>query len=350
LRILGDQNRVIENFIRDSDTVVSELADHRGEVSRWVREAGNTAQISATRSAEIRQGFRRLPTFLAELRPTMARLEDLIDAQTPLLGDLRHAAPSLTTFFERLGPFSQASRPALRGLGAASRAGTKAFREGAQEITELGRLAPKTKPTFKPLRQWLQSMDDRRRAIEPDPRAKASAPPPPDPTAIGRDGGFTGLEAPWNYFFWQTLSLNGVGDFGHYLRLGVTINDCSPVRNSPPRTEADRQLFRKCNQWLGPNQPGVTTPDFTLNGPRMRQLRRDAARPPARVGERRHAGQPEAAPLPGQRDISKPQVVLPPDVRRLIDKLAPKGRARLPVPSAPAPGSDEQLLDFLLGS
>ena len=353
LHILGNQNQVIENFIRDSDTVVGELANRRTEVSRWVREAGNTAAISATRSQAIREGFRRLPTFLGELRPTMARLEDLIDAQRPLLGDLRRASPSLTTFFTRLGPFSQASRPALKSLGGAAQVGTQAFRAGGRAIAELNALAPKAKPTFKPLRQFLQTMDDRRRAIENDPRAKAAAPPAPDPTAIPKSGGFTGLEALWDYPFWQTLSLNGVNDFGHYLRLGVTLNDCSLFRNSPPRTEADRQLFRKCNQWLGPNQPGVTTPDFTHDPARLRQLQHEARQPARHVGERRSAGQPDAARLPGQRDISKPQIVLPPKVKRLLDGLSPARKRRLPSPpSLPStdPRSGQDLLDFLLGS
>ena len=61
LQILGNQNRIIENFIRDSDTVVGALNDNRRDVVRFVREAGDTAEISATRQAAIREGFRRLP-------------------------------------------------------------------------------------------------------------------------------------------------------------------------------------------------------------------------------------------------------------------------------------------------
>jgi ABC-type transporter Mla subunit MlaD len=353
LRILGNQNRVIESFIADSDTVIGELNGNRSDVVRWVQEAGDAAEISATRANDIRRGFHRLPTFLAELRPTMARTEELIDAQRPLLGDLRRAAPSLTTFFTRLGPFSEASRPALRSLGQASEAGSRAFRKGSEEVSELVRLAPQAPPTFKPLRQWFQSMDDRRRAIEDDVRAKNSAPPPPDPTAITGSGGFTGLEAPWNYFFWQTLALNGVDDVGHYLRNGLTANDCSPQRNSPPQpgNAADKQLFEKCNSWMGPNQPGITTPDFTRSSSRLRQLQRDSSRPAARAGERRQAGQPEAGPRPGQRDISKPQIVLPPGVRDLLNPRKPTERPGVPLPSAPTdPRSADQLLDFLLGS
>jgi ABC-type transporter Mla subunit MlaD len=359
LRILGDQNRVIENFIRDSDTVIGELNGNRRDVVRWVQEAGDASEISATRSQAIREGFRRLPTFLAELRPTMARLEDLIDAQSPLLGELRAASPSLTTFFRRLGPFSQASRPALRSLGESAEVGTRAFREGAQEINELSELAPKAQPTFKPLRQFLQTADDRRRAIDKnDNRAVVGGPPAPDPTHInaGDKKGFTGLESFWNYPFWQGQSINGYDNVGHLLRVTIFGDpDCAELQTDlrPNERPEDKEVFDKCSQWLGPNLPGITSPDFTTNPATTARLQRESAKPAREIGERRQSGQPEAGPLPGQRDISKPQVTLPPRVRELIDQLAPKkgGRSLPSVPQVGAdPSTDQGLLDFLLGS
>ena len=157
LRILGDQNEVIQNFITDSDTVVSELEKNKRDVVRWVREAGDAAEISATRRNELRANFRRFPEFLDELRPTMARLGELADEQTPLMADLRRAAPDLDTFFTRVGPFSEASRPAVRSLGEAGEVGTRAFREGRQEIAELRTLAAGAPAMAKPLRQFLQT-------------------------------------------------------------------------------------------------------------------------------------------------------------------------------------------------
>ena len=88
------------------------------------------------------------------------------------------------------------------------------------------------------------------------------------------------------------------------------------------------------------------------------------------MGEQRGEGQPEAGPLPGQRDLSKPQIVLPPDVQQLLDSLSPRQLRRLrrddpkpgelrrrleeiapPQAPAPAPLDDQttgQLLDYLL--
>jgi ABC-type transporter Mla subunit MlaD len=375
LKILGDQNQVIENFIRDSDTVVAELEANKRDVARWVVEAGNAAEISATRREDIARGFRRLPRFLDELRPTMRRLGELADEQTPLLTELQRAAPDLDTFFSRLGPFSKASRPALRALGKSSLRGTQAFREGKSEVATLKALAPEAPPTFKPLRQFTDAMDERRRATEIDSRAKVGGPPSPDPTAIpaSGSGGFTGWESLWNYFYWQTLSINGYDDVGHILRASLTVpGDCAELHSSVDPKSA---TFRNCSQWLGPDLPGITTRDFSdgsapsFGGSTTgASSRGETRRRTTRVGERRAPGEPDAGPLPGQRDISKPQYALPPALQQLIDRLGgqqqlpklpgaklPQNAPKLPegVPQAPqgAPqtdGQSNQLLDFLL--
>ena len=186
LRILGNQNRTIENFIRDSDTVVSALEARKQEVTRWIDEAGDTAEITATRRNELASTFNKLPGFLDELDPTMKRLGQLTDEQIPLLADAQRAAPSLDTFLTRLGPFAQASRPAIRSLGNASEKGTRAFKRGSEEVAELKRLGAQAAPTAKPLAQFLDSLDDRRRAIDTDPRGKVGAPPAGDASNRGR--------------------------------------------------------------------------------------------------------------------------------------------------------------------
>jgi virulence factor Mce-like protein len=328
LKILGDQNQVIQDFITDSDTVLRELAANKRDVARWVEEAGRTAEISASRREQLRQTFAKLPTFLDELRPTMVRLGELADEQTPLLADMQRAAPSLDEFFTRLGPFSEASRPAIDSLGETSKVSTRAFRKGKQEVALLRDLAPEAQPTFKPIRQFLQTSDDRGRALEDDPRSVNGSPPAPDPTAIREGGptGFTGLEALWNYFFWQSLSINGYDDISHQLRVAITESKCGELHTEFDLSNPeDKKEFEECSQWLGPNLPGITTPDFTEGAS---SAQRD--QPASRVGERRAAGQPDAGPLPGQRDISRPQITLPPDLQRLVDELAPKEREDLP--------------------
>src|SRR3954452_1259452 len=264
LKILGRQNEVIKNFITNSDIVVKQLAAKKKDVAAWVKSAGHTAEVSATRQAALREQWKQFPRFLSELQPTMAQLGQLADEQTPLLRQVRQTTPQLKQFFADLGPFSEASRPSIRSLGQAAKIGNKAFKESRQEIAELNALAVNVPSAAKQTRQFRQSFDDRNRSIEPDDRAKDTAPPAPDPTAYKAGQGFTGFESLLNYVYWQTLALNPYDQLGHLLRVVLFVNSCSAFQTGPV-TDSNKDLFANCNSWLGPYQPGVTAPDPTDN-------------------------------------------------------------------------------------
>jgi phospholipid/cholesterol/gamma-HCH transport system substrate-binding protein len=278
LEVLGRQTDTIERFVTDADTVVAALERRKTDVTRFVREAGETAEISASRRAELGRAFDRLPAFLAELEPYMGRLEELAGAQIPVLRNLQAASRDLDVFLTRVQPFADEAQPAFEALGEASVVGRRAVRDTDEEIRELRRLAVDAPGFAKPLRQLLQTIDDRSRAVEPDARAAATDPPAGDKTHIpdGRSGGFTGMEAIWNYFYWQALSTNNLDSVGKVLRLGVLVNECTPYATKP--SEA---LLEECTQALGPTQPGVTTPDPTRTGPQSGQ------EPPAASTRRR---------------------------------------------------------------
>jgi phospholipid/cholesterol/gamma-HCH transport system substrate-binding protein len=263
LRILGRQTKTIQKFIGDAHTVIGALENRKQDVVRFVREAGRTAEISASRREDLGKTFHLLPAFLAELEPYMNRLGDLTQAQTPVLRNLQSASGELDTFLTRLRPFAEEGTPAFRALGDMSVVGKRAVRKTTAEVNELRRLAKDAPGFAKPLRQFLQTIDDRKRAVEPDRRASATGPPAGDKThtTSSRDG-FTGMEALWNYFFWQTLSSNPLDDIGHVLRLSIVVN---PVCGSY-QVKPSSQVIAQCNQFLGPTQPGVTTADPTRSG------------------------------------------------------------------------------------
>jgi ABC-type transporter Mla subunit MlaD len=263
LRVLGDQNRVIQDFIVDSDTVVRELEARKTEVSRWIAETGRTAQISADRKREIEANFRELPPFFEELEDYMVRLGEFSDAQVPTLVDLRRAAPELETTFRELGPFAAASRPAIRSLGELGDTGRQAIGESREEIDQVRILARDVPRLATPLRQFLQTADDRARSSEDDPEAEETAPPAPDKTAYKDGQGFTGFESFLNYFYFQALTLNGFDDVSHFLRIQFFIDpDCSNYETDPSQRKIDQ-----CSQQLGPYTPGVGgDPDPTETG------------------------------------------------------------------------------------
>jgi virulence factor Mce-like protein len=279
LRVLGRQTATIRRLISDGDRAVGALADRRRDVSAFVREAGRTAEVGASRRDDLARTFNRLPLFLAELRPYVGRLGELATAQVPLLRNLQASSDELDTFLLRLRPFATEGTPALEALGDAAGEGVRAVRETQDDVEELRLLAQDAPGLAKPLRQFLQTIDDRARGVESDPRAVATDPPPGDKTHIsGSEGGFTGMEAVWNYFYWQALSTNALDNVGHVLRLSVLVGPCGSYQ--VVRDATNRASFDQCRQWLGPFQPGINAPDPTRrSGPPQPTGSRPAAPP-----------------------------------------------------------------------
>lgn len=336
LKILDANRRTLNALTRDADTVLARLADNRRDVARFVREAADTTEISASRSRELEATVKRLPAFLRELRPTLADLGTTARLQTPALRDLRRAAPDLTELLRRLGPFAESARPAVRGLGEASGTGRSAAREARSTVRELRALGTSITEPMRNLRFVLEDVNDRDRAVEPNRMS---------PTGKG----FTGLEAFLQYIFAQSQALNIYDSKGFILKLNVLLNECTQYTNAQTaREEPDRTA--RCNSWLGPNQPAVTTGSVsrtTRRKPTGTRERAPADRPAAPSAPQAPAEQsPAPAPPP-------PPAPLLPGAKELLDKLLPE----LPdVPSLLPKGnggrssdSERNLLDYLLG-
>jgi virulence factor Mce-like protein len=248
LAILADHDRVIRNLVGNADRVIGKLAENRRNVGRFVDEAEDTSSASAERSDDIAQNFQKLPTFVRELRPTMAALEEAAVEQRPVLVDLSAAASDLERFLDNSGEFAEVARPAVRALGDAAPVGREAVRAALPNTQELRRYARPTTDLAPNLRITLEDFADPDRAVEPDPRSP-------------RGGtGYSGLEAILRYIFSQSLTINGFDEFGHMVRAAVFTDDCSPYMDAE-RAKAEPELVERCNSWLGPNQPGINQPD-----------------------------------------------------------------------------------------
>jgi ABC-type transporter Mla subunit MlaD len=345
LQILARQREYIKSFIRDADTVSAAVEPRKHDLSRWAKEASETAVVQASRRDDIAAQWRKLPRFLAELRPTAAQLEKTADEQIPLLRRLRTAAPKLKNFLAELGSFSEDSRPSTRALGRAAVEGRRAIEVSREEVHQLRELSTDVPRLAKPLRQFLQTIDDRGRSIENDPLAKETAPPPPDKTAYKAGQGFTGMEALLNYVYYQVLGINLFDEVSHILRIVAIQNPCIPYNTDP--TPEQRDL---CNSHLGPSQPGILGQGDPTDGGGTKKVAVGGIDPKTgeKLGTRRGRGQPEALPEPGQRDISKPQIRLPPNVRDLLDSLGDiDPNHPPPLPDVPDI-TDGQLLDYML--
>jgi virulence factor Mce-like protein len=365
LEILDRQSETIRDFITDADRVSAAVEPKKEQLSRWAQEAMETAEIQASRADRLQAQWNKLPRFLGELRPTLAQLDATANEQIPFLRRMHAAAPDFHRLLVALEGFSNASRGSTRALGEMAVVGRKALTESKEEIAELRELSEDAPRLAKPLRQFLQTIDDRERSVENDPLHKELAPPAPDKTAAQEGEGFTGMEALLNYVYWQTLGINGFDQVSHFLRIVLLRNDCSAYQNDP--TEA---LIELCSTGVGPYQPCIKArvegkaegPDSLIhNGKDLCTLEalegEGAAVGAAAVANtdddsgldrRRTRGQPEAPPLPGQRDISKPQIALPPQIQELLDGLTEKPTVQnLPEISTEDVAPDT-LLDYLL--
>ena len=245
-----------------------------------------------------------------------------------------------------------------RGSIARARRGAVAGREALARVTRGDRRAARARPrtrrgSRKPLRQFLQTIDDRERSVEDDPSAEARAPPAPDKTRLQGGPGLHRHGGP------------------PQLRL------LADARRSTPSTRSATCCASRC--W-----PAATAPAYQAKpdrGPQIRAVqlvarpvpaRRDhrptpPARPPPRRsrseaararapsarGEPRRRRRPRGASRkPGQRDLSKPQIALPPEIQDLLDGLPtlPDGtsRRRRDGSSASTRSPPNTLLDYLL--
>ena len=262
LRILDQNKLVIQQLTRDADQVLVRLADNRRNVARFVEEARDTAAVSASRRVALAATFRKLPTFLRELRPTLRDLGRAATDQIPALRNLRASAPTLTLFLRRLGPFAQASRPAIRTLGGASVVGRRAAANAPPFVDRLAEFTGPTPELAQNLAIVLEHLDDRDHAVEPDPDSPGGE-------------GYTGLEALLQYPFDQTLALNVFDQRGYILKLNLILDlehGCNRYTDADSAKE-DPERTKDCGSPLGPSQPGVNQPDPTGGNDNQQQAR-----------------------------------------------------------------------------
>jgi virulence factor Mce-like protein len=253
---LASQNQTLKQLITDADTVITDLAGNKRDVGRWVVETKETASASAERRADIQAGLQRLPTFLRELRPTMAALGEAADTNTPALRNLNQSAGQLATFLENLKPFSESTQVNMRSLAAASRKGRPAVKAAQPLVAELSAGTRKAPELADNSAIVLEHLNDRKFAVEKDPRSPSGQ-------------GYTGAEAILQWLFDQPMAINTFDKNGYILKVNLFHSKCSAYQNPDSLKEEmakDPSFYKDCAAILGPNQPGITTPDPTSTG------------------------------------------------------------------------------------
>ena len=280
LKLLAQQNRTIAQLNVDSDQIVAKLEERSDDVVRFIEEAGDAAVASAQRRDDLSTDFDLLDDALRELGPTMAELEDVAVETTPLLADLRSAAPGLNTLAVNLPPFARASERSLVTLGKAAKPGIAALRRGDDEIRALAEAADNAPPVARQAKLFLDDLSDPRRAVAWDARADEDTGRTNERHGRRNTQGYTGMEGLLNYFYYFGGALNQFDDVGHFLHFSlydVFQGPCGawnaeqhwplkPGAVQNPATDAgipagrtvDPRRADPCVGMLGPNQPGIT--------------------------------------------------------------------------------------------
>jgi phospholipid/cholesterol/gamma-HCH transport system substrate-binding protein len=216
LAILAKQNRTLADIAHDSDVALAPLARDRRRVADFIDQASQVAQATAARRVDLERNVQRLPTFLAELRPTTRRLSSLSDQAVPVLRDLHANAPAINTLIRQTGPFAEAALPATRALGRAGRVGGPALRASLPRVRQIQNLAVNLRPLATNANKLL--------------------------TSVQTTGG---IERLMDYIFYQSTAINGEDTFGHYLRAGLQttgLSACSFYRGSVPGVPKGRNV------------------------------------------------------------------------------------------------------------
>jgi phospholipid/cholesterol/gamma-HCH transport system substrate-binding protein len=232
LAILAAQNRTLANLAQESDAALAPAARESQSIADFIDKAGATATATAARGDALEQNFAKFPAFLTELRPTMRRLGEFAAAGTPVMTDLRAAAPSVNTLFRQLGPFSTAALPTFRTLG---------------DLADTGRQAlPAAEPVIRDIRGF---------AVEAKPFARTLA---AGLTSLQRQHG---IERLLDVILETMGTSNGFDQLGHYLRTWVKVDtNCLPYAVVPSGTHGTSECVATSATFGASAASTTTTP------------------------------------------------------------------------------------------
>jgi virulence factor Mce-like protein len=158
--ILDRQRSQISTLIKSTDTLVAKLARHSGEVRSFIDKAQGVTKQTSDESSALAESIRRLPGLLDAARPALQKLDTVAATGTPVLRNLRAAAPSLNSAISHLGPFSTSGLGAIRGLGDATPIARSSARSATPVLKTIRSLADIIRPTAGKGRDFFAAMRD----------------------------------------------------------------------------------------------------------------------------------------------------------------------------------------------
>jgi phospholipid/cholesterol/gamma-HCH transport system substrate-binding protein len=204
VKILAKQNKQLAQLARDSDTVLTPLAQDRQAIRQWVLTANTTSVATAQQAGNTALSFHLLPQFLRQLNPLLVDLGALADQATPVLNASTQAAPALARQYQLLASFNGKSgfadiaRRSLISLGNAAQKQGPLLVSTIPLDKQLLNLANAGLPAFTNLDKLTSS--------------------------LFRTGAIEQLMA---LLFNGTNAVNGFDSSGHYIRTEAIVGGCT---------------------------------------------------------------------------------------------------------------------------
>jgi ABC-type transporter Mla subunit MlaD len=129
IAILTRQRAQLRTLIDATNTVIAQAAAHREGLRRFLDAAAGLGVQLAGHAGPLAESVRRLPALLSAARPALRQLDAVAVQGTPVLAQLRAAAPELDRVAADLGPFAAAATPALGRLATALTRAIPAIRQ-----------------------------------------------------------------------------------------------------------------------------------------------------------------------------------------------------------------------------
>ena len=159
LAVLNEQDAAVRGLVRDTGEVYAALSQDEDQLANLVRGSHGLFRQTAAERVSLAEAFGIFPTFLAESKATLERLERFSRDTYPLVRDLRPVARELRPTLDAVRAFAPDLKHFFEGFDQqihASRRGLPALRETLDETRPfLGALGPFLSE-LNPIISWLE--------------------------------------------------------------------------------------------------------------------------------------------------------------------------------------------------
>ena len=158
LEILAGQHRELTDAIGQTDQVLARLAGRRADLRSFIARSAAVTGETADHSASLGRAVYELPPLLDATETGLAALRRIAARGTPVLRDLRDAAPALEDVTRSLTAFARPGAPALRRLGSAAAVGVPAIEDSRPAIKSLRELGRDSQPVPRQIAELSDSL------------------------------------------------------------------------------------------------------------------------------------------------------------------------------------------------